>query len=287
MELFRILSTESPRFKVDYRINIKKADGREYDCQESWGFYHCIDDCESCAHNQHLCDVEFRRDDLLIEDGDIMMDGTVTFEVRIRLHPDDYCHVDRPVAAVSDNMMELYLKENEEDVAFKVKGQIIKTHSIILRAQAKELAELRETYDVTNPMPVEDVDPAVFQLMLDTLYGKQIDSTKWREQSKAILKAAGKYGFCDLKSEAEAWYLKGLKLEVGNVVETLLYSDGNSLPLVKDAAIKYLLENASEVMESESFLHLQQSLTLMTEVMKAMAKHNGTLRENNKRRRNN
>ena len=122
--------------------------------------------------------------------------------------------------------------------------------------------------------------------MIDTLYGKTLDAAAWREQSGSILKAAGKYGFSDLRSEAIAWHVKGLELNVNNVVETLLHADSNSLPLVKDAAMKYLLEKAEEVMESESFLLLRESPTLTTEVMKAMAKENRAFRESKKRGRN-
>ena len=260
-------SSESSVVEVNTALRLKTIHGGDYYGLRFYKYkeYHGdnVDD--------HISPL-VKRISILNDDNHILKDGTLTIEVRIRLHPNDYCHVNKPAASVGDNMMEVYLNENEEDVAFKAKEGIVKAHRIILKAEAKELAELSETYDVANPMPVEDVDLAVLQLMIDALYGKRIDAAIWRDQSESILKAAGKYGFNDLRTEAAAWYLKGLQLEVGTVINTLLYADSNSLPLVKNTSIKFIVENAEEVMESESFLLLRESPALMTEVMKAMAK---------------
>lgn len=209
----------------------------------------------------------------------------MTFEVRIRLHRDEYRHTDIPKSNVADDVLKLYLEENCEDVAFKVKGKIVKSHRFVLRARAPELAELSETFDVNNPMPVEDVKPEVFELMIGTLYGKSISAQTWKEQSKFVLQAAGKYGFGDLCTEASAWYLKWLKLGVSNAVDTLMYADGNSLTLVKEAAMKYISENPKEVLASDSFRLLQESPALMAEVMQALANRVEVLSENQKRRR--
>ena len=53
-----------------------------------------------------------------------------------------------------------------------------------------ELAELAEPYHTTNPIPIEDVEPDIFDTMLKHVYGKDIDVPY--------------YGFTELKSIAEA-----------------------------------------------------------------------------------
>jgi hypothetical protein len=211
--------------------------------------------------------------------------GTLTLEVRIRLQRDEYCYTDNPKSNIGDDLLKLYLEENREDVAFRVKRKIVKSHRIILRARAPELAELSETYDVNNPMPIDDVKPEVFELMIGTLYGKRISAQTWKKQSKFILQAAGKYGFGDLCTEASAWYLKLLDLDVSNAVDTLMYADGNSLTLVKEAALKYISENSGKVLASDSFRLLQESPALMAEVMQALSNRVEVLSENQKRRR--
>ncbi|KAL7514503.1 hypothetical protein ACHAXN_011792, partial [Cyclotella atomus] len=101
---------------------------------------------------------------------------------------------------------------------------------------------------------------------------------------ETILKDAGKYGFVNVKSEAEAWYIRFLKLDINNVINNLLNADANDLPLVKDAAIKLILENPDEVVASESYAQLNKSMPLMKEVMTAMAKHSKQLSDKKQKR---
>jgi hypothetical protein len=89
------------------------------------------------------------------------------------------------------------------------------------------------------------------------------------EHSDAILKAAAKWGFDKLKSEAEIWYSKSLKLTVGNVIDEFLKADGNGYDMVREAAKKFMLENGKEMIESESFDKLYESKSLVKEIMKA------------------
>ena len=138
--------------------------------------------------------------------------------MRIRLPPDDYCYDDKPQTSLSDNMLKIYLEENSEDVAFKVKGKIIKAHRTVLRAHVPELAELCETYELSNPMPIADVKPETFQLMMDYVYETPVQVKTWKEQAndllnsemqnQSILRAAAKYGFSSLRMKAEAWIVK-------------------------------------------------------------------------------
>jgi speckle-type POZ protein len=116
---------------------------------------------------------------------------------------------------------------DDADVLFKVKDQVFPAHRVILKFRAPELAELCETSDRTKPMPVEDVEPDVFKAMLGFVYGIDIDEAEWKsqaeylldptKQSESILRAACKYGISSLKSEAEIWFIRVLKLEADNV----------------------------------------------------------------------
>jgi hypothetical protein len=56
------------------------------------------------------------------------------------------------------------------------------------------------------------------------------------------------------------------------------------LLLVKDAAIKLILENPDEVVASESYAQLNKSMPLMKEVMTAMAKHSKQLSDKKQKR---
>ena len=107
-------------------------------------------------------------------------------------------------------------------------------------------------------MPTKDVEPDVFQMMLRYVYDMEIIFPwEWKEHSKEILQAAGKYGFSALKSEAEAWHLKNLELMVENVIDELLYSDGTHCLDLKNANIMFIVENGQRVLASS----LMQSFT--------------------------
>jgi speckle-type POZ protein len=179
-------------------------------------------------------------------------------------------------------MVSLFQSNDYADVSFEVKGQVFLAHKAILKCKAPDLAELCETYGTTNPMPIEDVEPRIFKDMLGFVYGVDIDAAEWKsqlgylldptKQSKSILRAACKYGISSLKSEAEIWYLKLLKLEVDRVIDNLLFADANNLPYVKEAAMDFIVINSEDVFASNSFQYLQESKPLLCEVLFALSR---------------
>jgi hypothetical protein len=217
----------------------------------------------------------------VLEKGSDLHFGTLSIEVRMRLHPDNFCYDDKPPSSLGDDMLKLFLEENTEDVAFKVKGKIVKAHRTVLRAHAKELAELCESFSLSKPMQIDDVNPDTFELMIGFVNGSKIPHETWKEQvqyitdpmkqNQSILYAAGKYGFTALKSKAEAWCVKFLKLDAKTAISYLLYADANTLPLLKNTAMNFITENSQDVIASESFSLLSESAALVTEVMKALS----------------
>ena len=98
-----------------------------------------------------------------------------------------------------------------------------------------------EQFDVDAPMPISDVDPAVFEMMLKHAYGKSISADEWKEYSKQILVASHKYGFSALNLEAEAQYIIHMNLTEENAVDELLYADGSHCFDLKKAIIEYIV----------------------------------------------
>lgn len=92
------------------------------------------------------------------------------------------------------------------DIAFKVGRKVFHAHRsiFILKARAPELYELATNFDTDTRMPIENVEPKIFELVLKHVYDQTILPNTWAKHSKQILEAPGKYGFNDLKIEAEA-----------------------------------------------------------------------------------
>jgi hypothetical protein len=98
-----------------------------------------------------------------------------------------------------------------------------------------------------------------------------VDSNKWKDQAKQIIDAVGKYVFTTLRAEAEAWYVKHLKLTVNNAIDELLYADGNHCSHLKRAAMDFIAEHGEQVIDSKSYKKLDESPQLRKEVMKSLA----------------
>jgi hypothetical protein len=88
------------------------------------------------------------------------------------------------------------------------------SHRKVLKLQAPQVEDLCEGNDIGKPMPIDDIEPETFQLMIGAVYGKNINAWEWKNQSEylldpekhstSILRAAAKYGLDTLKSEAES-----------------------------------------------------------------------------------
>ena len=160
-----------------------------------------------------------------------------------------------------------------------MKGSTIYAHKSILKAQASELLELVQPFNKVTHMPIDDADANVFKVMLKYFDGQNILTNEWREHSKVILEASGKYGFTHLKNEAEDWLVKNSELTVDNAIAELLYADGIHCILLKKTAMEFIMENGEAIMESPIYQRLSKSPKLMKEVMAEFAK---TLKANKK-----
>jgi len=196
--------------------------------------------------------------------------GTLTVDVRIRPHGNPCGNIipqsNIPVSILSN------LFENGNDMAFDVKGQLLYAHKIILKESAPDLvADFCDSCDNSNPLPIQDVDPTIFKAMLGHAYAKKIEPTMWKEHAKEILEASGKYGFNDLKSQAEAWYTKSINLTVDTVIDELLYADSYNLHSLKKATMAFIVKHGGQVMASDSYDRLDESPKLRKEVMSTFA----------------
>ena len=147
----------------------------------------------------------------------------------------------------------LLFDEGSADISFDVSSPSDETkqsvqvyaHRNILKARAPDLFRLCAGYDVSNPMPINDVEPEIFRELMRFIYGQHMDTTDWQVDSKAILEAANKYDVANLKVTAEAWYVTHFEFTDENVAGQLLYADAMDCPLLKEAAVEFIVGSIS------------------------------------------
>ena len=200
-----------------------------------------------------------------------LSNGTLTIEVQMKLDESKSQLNFVPKNPFANNMLKLLLDEDTADVLFGVSGEQFHAHRVVLKAGAPELARLCEDTDETTPVIIPDVEPKVFKMLLKYVYGGEVEAD-WKTDAKKYLDAADKYGIIGLKVEAEALYVTYHNFTVDNAVEDLLYADGKNYPLLREAAMKFIMENAKEVIESSSFENVLMTKEITKEIMRGMAK---------------
>ena len=218
----------------------------------------------------------------------VLNDGTLTVEVRIKPDDDHCCLNFIPKHDYAQNILQLFQDKDTSDVVFEVKEEeaeagaqlptstLFHAHKLILCSCAKgsTLTSLCEESDKSTPVPIVNVDPQVFHLMLYHIYGGKIRAAEWKERAKDFIDAADRYGVKTLKIEAEAWYVKHLEISVDNVIDALVYAEEKNCFLLKEVATNFVLNNANEVLASESFEDIPESKIFVREIISLAATSN-------------
>jgi hypothetical protein len=123
-------------------------------------------------------------------------------------------------------------------------------HRCIVENCSSIIAVLCEAHgDGTTPIQITGVAPDVFHLLLSYIYGMKISNEDMESHAKDIIDAADRYGVISRKLEAEAFSVEATTLTVKNVKELLLYADSKNLALLKEAAIDFIVDDMSDVIE--------------------------------------
>jgi hypothetical protein len=228
----------------------------------------------------------------VITHADVLNNGSLTVEVRMKPDGGDLCRNFIPKNPFVQHMLDLFLDEDTADMSFEVEtrplldaskdtspalGEVFRevfhAHKFVLKTCAKGsiLGSLCEDCDGSTPLPITDVVPKVFRLMLRYVYGGDISAGKWKDHSKDLLEASDKYGLTNLKIEAEARYVKLLKISVGDVVETVAYAEKMNCFLLKEAAIDFIVTNANEVLASGTLMNIPESKDIIREILCSVA----------------
>eukprot|EP00956_Cyclotella_meneghiniana_P001466 scaffold1621_cov117-Cyclotella_meneghiniana.AAC.2 len=208
-----------------------------------------------------------------------LKNNTVTFDLEIHLHEDDRIMNFREECPLQQSMLNISIlnirsDQDTADISFNVKGRITNVHLAILKSMAPEFVRtlnLDEHHNSPEHVHIEDVDPDIFEKLIEFIYGGTISVTDL-QTAKAIIDAADKYGVDNLKIQAEKKYIGYIDFTAENIVDELLYADAKNCMLLKEASMEFLVESMDAIIKTNSLKRLYQSESVTNEVMLAMSK---------------
>jgi hypothetical protein len=195
------------------------------------------------------------RDEMLAR----LVDGALMVEVKMR-------HAESSLPFIPENpatckiVKKMFMNEEFADIIFEIGGGQLQTpslfhaHRMILKNAAPQLEEICVASDQTpTRLQILGVSSDAFKALLLYIYGCAIpDFGKEIARTKEIMEAADKYGVTNLKLEAEAHYVSSIKFEPDNIVENLLFAEARNCAVLKERVMKYLVNNAAELVEKQT-----------------------------------
>lgn len=262
--------TEKP-INIDFCVIVRYTEGKVVNQWRSYGENFTAHSDSEEDDGYYRTEYDFaRRADIL----DALEDGTLTFELRMRLASSQPTTGFVPENPILKNILGKFLDEESADVVFDVSdgsnsnnedenpckraktATSFHAHRFILRnySTSNTLAELCNAKGGdTTTIQISDVKPTVFQHLLYYLYGGKLTDEELESNSRDIINAADKYGIASLKLEAEAYYVKSTTLTIDNMLDNLLYADSKNLALLKEAVMEYVVENGEDIVGKVSF----------------------------------
>ena len=135
------------------------------------------------------------------------------------------------------------------------------------------------TESTTRQITEFDVEPAVFEEVLNYLYTDSLSDGALAAMGEWLLLAANKYGLEALKQLCEGQLCRSLSVD--NASARLVLSDQAEADQLKEACVGFIKVNAAEVMQASGWASVASRNSLLLEVMQAMAGVRGG--ENKKR----
>lgn len=155
-----------------------------------------------------------------------------------------------PSSPPNSFLASIFNDHQSADIKFKIGGETntLSAHRCVLMKMAPMLA------DLCTASPGTTSSPTVIELPIDSvqaveallryIYGLKISYVgKDIGQIKAILKVADKYCVVNLRLEAEDLLISSITLGLDNVVDYYLYAHDNTLALLKETVMCFVVNN--------------------------------------------
>ncbi|KAG7344792.1 BTB/POZ domain containing protein [Nitzschia inconspicua] len=206
------------------------------------------------------------------QNGYIDDDGGTTFEISLQLYVDKKsvwypCMLDEGRIP-----SQLFKCQASKDVTFEVQGSEFRVHSAALELCAPALFEMVEdklqTRDGPISVEIPSIEKQIFEQIVQYLYNSlDLESiTNDYEVAKNLLVAADRFGFMDLKLYMESTLTEHL-LTADTAASLLLFADGHSCALLKEAAMLFYVKDPEAVKNSKDWTLVLESTPLLVELL--------------------
>ena len=276
LRLWSNSDTNTNKIKAKYKIRVPSAAGKGVGSGEEFRLFN-----GSCWGKNNYA----KREDVLDSSKKYLVDGNLVVEVEMQVlldKPPTWL----PTNTLSLDMLEILDSADAEttDVSFEI-GDGGKTstrsrkdghmtfyaHKAILSKRAPALAALTDDCSPGTAIPISDVHPDLFRMLLRFIYGGEVPGENvLTGEGRGIIRIADRFGCTGLKLAAEA-ELAAAGITTENAADIILFADGMNCAMLKETAMDYFVTNAQDVMASEGFAQVKESPVVMAELMAAMA----------------
>jgi len=176
---------------------------------------------------------------------------------------------------LSQDFNNLLESGQHSDVTIKCENTAVACHKIILGARSPVFNAMfnhNMTENQSREVEIPDLDLETVKDMLKYMYAGKIDNLNTR--SPRLLEAADKYQLSELKQICEEVLCDSLTVDT--CLECLVLADLHNAEQLKDAAVKFVVENSEEFVDQID--KFKPYPDLMAELFKAIARSPSTKR---------
>lgn len=165
---------------------------------------------------------------------------------------------DGRVSSIINDYVKFFKNKQKNDITFIVGDKKIQANKLILSARSDVFATMFNAEMLekkTGQVPIEDIEPAVFQLLIDFIYYGILESNDPIELLELIM-AADKYEIKNLVKVCDSQIAN--KLSVDTAVDTLIVADLLKLDNLKKQSMNFIARNKTKVTATQAYKKLKE-----------------------------
>lgn len=165
-------------------------------------------------------------------------------------------------------LQRLLLSEERSDGAFLIEEELFPVHKCVLAVRAKGLLDLLlDDEEEVTPVKLDGVNAAAFRALLLFVYtGAAPNHLENISNARSLLQASDMYGITLLKLHVESVIVDKF-LDETNAAELLMFAESHSCALLKEYAIDLCLSEPTKVRASEAWAMVEDSPTLLSDLL--------------------